>query len=235
MLTKTNYKNILVLDTETAGEISNPMIYDFGYKIVSPSGEELAKFNAVVSEIFDTKSLMVNSFYAKKIPAYRQKIASGDLPMMSWKKIYKQFIKDIRKHKVGVIAAYNLAFDVGAINATMRVCDFEKFENFHFSKLVGEKNKKLLCIWNLACETIFQEDAYHELAETKEWKTAAGNVHTNAEVAYRFIKENHDFIEEHTALSDVEIEIEILQHILKNYKGEITFGLHYKSWSKAQR
>ena len=35
-------KNILVLDTETTGDpFGQPMIYDFGYKIVTPTGEVL--------------------------------------------------------------------------------------------------------------------------------------------------------------------------------------------------
>jgi hypothetical protein len=48
---------------------------------------------------------------------------------------------------------------------------------------------------------------------------------TNAEVAMQYLSEKYDFIEDHTALSDAEIETEILFYCLK--RGKIVVGIEY--------
>ena len=42
------------------------------------------------------------------------------------------------------------------------------------------------------------------------WVSPAGNIKTGAEFAHRYCSGDHSFIEDHTALSDARIEVEIL-------------------------
>ena len=228
-------KNIVVLDTETTGELGSPLIYDFGYQIVNLEGGVILEKNYIVAEIFDNKSLMAKAFYSDKVGMYRQKIENGEIEKKSYKKIITEFVNDCKRSKVEIVSAYNLAFDVRAINSTLQVCYHEKFISGWFEKFVNQKNKKLLCIWNLACETILDTDEYRNFATENEKVSTKGNYKTNAEVAYQFITGELDFVEEHTALSDVKIEVVILLNILKNYSGNITYGTHYGSWRKVQR
>jgi hypothetical protein len=48
--------------------------------------------------------------------------------------------------------------------------------------------------------------------------TDKGNCRMTAEVCYRFISGNNEFIEEHTALADTEIEAEILRACWATHK-----------------
>lgn len=228
-------KNILVLDTETAGELSNPLIYDFGYKIITPTGEVLVSKNYIVAEIFDSQSLMSKAYYGHKVGEYRKRLDDGLIEKKGFKAIIKEFVNDAKRQKVEIISAYNLAFDVRALNQTLRVCHYDAFVDKWLEKFLHQKNKKLLCIWNLACETILDTDEYREFAEQNELISPKGNYRTSAEASFRYIKNLPDFVESHTALADVEIEIEILLNILKNYNGNMTYGLHYGSWQKVQR
>lgn len=227
-------KNIVVLDTETTCGFATPFIYDFGYVIINSKGEVLLTKHFLIKEIFDTKELMDKAFYSSKVGDYQKMFADGLIPKESFKNAIRQFVSDCKKHKVGVISAYNIAFDMRALNQTLRVLYNENYENGWLSKFFAQKNKKLLCIYNLACETILNTDEYREFATQNEMVSAKGNYKTNAECAYRFITKNADFIESHTAIEDVKIEIEILMTILDNYKGNIEYGLHYGSWRKVQ-
>lgn len=228
-------KNILVFDTETTGDFDKPLIYDFAYKIINKKGELLLQKNYLVEEIFNQAYLMSRAFYSKKIKEYRRKLETHEIEISPYRKIIKNFINDCRKYKVEIISAYNLAFDIRAINGTMQLCYSEGQENKILEKLVNQKNKKLLCIWNLACDTFLDTDEYRAFADTYAFKTDLGNYKTNAECAYAYLTDNPQFEEEHTALSDTVIEIEILLHIFKNYVGNYTYGLHYGSWQKVQK
>lgn len=228
-------KNILVLDTETAGELTNPLIYDFGYKIITPKGEVLISKNYVVAEIFDSQSLMTKAYYGSKVGGYRERIEKGEIEKKGFKAIIKEFVNDAKRNRVEIVSAYNLAFDVRALNETLRVCHYDAFVDKWLEKFLYQKNKKLLCIWNLACETILNTDEYREFATENDLISPKGNYRTSAEASFRYIKNLPDFVESHTALADVEIEIEILLNILENYSGIMTYGLHYGSWQKVQK
>lgn len=228
-------KNILVLDTETTGDFGQPMIYDFGYKIVTPQGETLFSRNALVQEIFESNFLMQKAFYSDKVKEYRRALENQEIDIAPFRVLIKEFINMARKHKVEIISAYNLAFDIRALNGTMRITHSEGHEKKILEKLTNQKNKKLVCIWNLACETILNTDEYRAFADEHNLVSEKGNYKTSAEASYRYLTKNADFIEKHTALADVEIEIEILLHIMKEYTGHMTYGLHYGSWKKVQK
>lgn len=228
-------KNILILDTETTLGFGSPLIYDFGYQIVSPLGIVLVKRSALVLEVFDTKDLMDKAYYSDKYESYCKLFENGLIEKLSFRKIMKRFVSDCRKHKVEIIGAYNLAFDMRAINKSLFILDNASYESKYLEKFFAQKNKKLLCIWNLSCETILNTDEYRKFADENKLVSKSGNYQTSAEVAYQYIKNMPEFVEKHMAIEDVEIETEILLHILQNYNGIITYGLHYGSWRKAQK
>lgn len=228
-------KNILVLDTETTGDFSQPLIYDFGYKVITPAGEVLFSRNAIVKEVFENRFIMDKAYYADKVNAYRVSIENREIDLERFEVLIKEFIRVCRTYKVEIISAYNLAFDVKALNGTMRMCYSKGHDDKILEKLIDQKNKKLLCIWNLACETLLDTDEYREYAKVHGFVSDKGNYLTSAEVAYRYLKDLPEFIEQHTAMADVEIEIEILLAILKDYDGNLNYGLHYGSWQKVQR
>jgi DNA polymerase III epsilon subunit-like protein len=224
--------NILIVDTETVGTFGSPIIHDIGYKIIDKDFNTLLERRFLVKELHEVNQYMlfVSDFYQSKKHLYDEVKETNSIDIVAWKDIEKIFINDMRSYKVKVISAYNMAFDYKAFNATSH------FFNLGSTKLMDAIDKKsLLCIYNLACDTILDTDDYRDYATMKNFISDKGNYLTNAECCYRYLIDDETFEEEHTALADVEIEKQILEHIIKNCKHKVQYGLAYNCWRKVQR
>lgn len=204
-----NRNIILTLDTETADLSGN--VYDVGYIIHDRAGNELARFNALVEEIFTQPKIMMGAFYAKKLFShYAPMLDAGEVKMQSWQFIIDRLRSDIELYNVSTIAAYNIGFDMRAMNQTHRALTDET--------KVLESPCKILDIWQFACEVKLNNRNYKRVAESLGWVSPKGNIKTGAEFAYRFCSGDHGFIEDHTALSDCQIEVEILRQCFATKK-----------------
>ena len=83
---------------------------------------------------------------------------------------------------------------------------------------------KVLDIWQFACETKLSQKAYANIARAMGWVSPAGNIKTGAEFAHRYCSGDHSFIEDHTALSDARIEVEILAECFRQKK-RVPYGV----------
>ena len=222
--------NILTLDTETVGTFSRPIVHDFGWVTINREFNTLTKKHYLVKELHIDQPwiLKTSDFYGSKKAIYDKWIAEGSVEIKPWREIIAEFVADLKTVKV--MSAYNLAFDYKAINYT------NQFFNNGDEKLMKLIDKKtMLCIWNLACDTILDTEDYKEYATMKNFISNKGNYLTNAESCYAYLTQNANFEEEHTALADVEIEVEILKHIVENCKGKVQYGLAYACWRKVQK
>ena len=211
----------LILDTETGGSLANPIVYDFGYIIINRKGEELARFSSAVKEIITDPKLMMNAFYAKKIFSfYIPKIAKGDLELNSWSDIVAQLLADVEKYNVKTICAYNAKFDCRAIKETNSFLGFPP---------VFKSPIRILCLWEAACETLMNNRNFKKVARDLGWVTAKGNIRTSAEMAYRYVSKDYDFIESHTAIEDAEIETVLLETML-NKKVKLPYNFSGRTW-----
>lgn len=224
--------NIATLDTETVGTFGSPIIHDFGYMINDKElGTPLVAKRYLTEELHKVNDYMLRTsdFYKSKKSLYDEAKANNEVEIKPWKEIIAEFIADCKKYNVKVISAYNLAFDYRAINAT------NAFFNNGDTKVMEYINKKaFLCIWDLACETVLDTDDYRKYATMKDLISEKGNYLTNAESCYRYLFKDNDFEEEHTALADVEIEVQILKYIIENCHHKVKYGLAYNSWKKVQ-
>ena len=81
-------------------------------------------------------------------------------------------------------------------------------------------------IWYIAIQYLLNSDDYKKKAVENQWFTASGKYFsTNAENAYRFIADENDFIESHTALSDARIETKIFTKAVNHNRHNITWGI----------
>ena len=214
-----NRNIILTLDTETADLSGN--VYDLGYIIHDRAGNELARFNALVEEIFTQPKIMMGAFYAKKLFShYAPMLDRGEIKMQSWQYIIDRLRSDIVEYNVSTIAAYNIGFDMRAMSNTHKSLTGED--------RVLQSKIKVLDIWQFACEVKLNNRNYKRVAESFGWVSPKGNIKTGAEFAYRFCSGDHGFIEDHTALSDCQIEVEILRQCFATKK-KIPYGKFNKA------
>lgn len=202
-----------VKDTETAGSLLNPLVYDDGFKITNRKGEVAERMSIVVRDIYEgQKEIMETAYYAKKLPKYEVKLASGERQMMSFYELRQLFIELSNKYDAREVYAYNINFDRRALNNTMRFVTDNKYRYFF------PFGTKFHCIWNMACQVLLARPSYIKFALENGYLSEKGNILTNAECCYRYITKNTDFVEEHEGIDDVEIETEILLKCLRQHK-----------------
>ena len=211
--------NIIILDTETANLINSPIPYDVGYQVLNVETKSvLERRSYVLQETFMDKDLMSSAYYAKKIPQYWEDIKSGKREMKRITTVKKIVAADMKKYNVTMVGAYNMAFDKRATNNGIR------YNTYSFYRWFFPYGTEFFDIWNMACSSFLRSKHFIKWALKNGFVSAAGNIQTSAEVAYRYITKNVDFIENHTGLEDVEIETEIFFKVLRckmNYDSTI--------------
>ena len=204
----------MVLDTETCDLKGH--VYDVGYTITNKRGQILSEYNALVSEIFTDAEKMMGAFYARKMFShYAPMLDSGDISLVSWADIVANIQSDVSVYNVNVLSAYNLGFDRRVMGQTNELLG---------NGSIFQSPIKQLDIWQFACEAKLNTATYKQLANAQGWVSAAGNIRTGAEYAYRFCRGDWGFIEDHTALSDARIETAILADCF-SAKKRVPYGI----------
>ena len=214
----TNY--ILPIDTETCNIVptdtvtpGNNLTYDIGFQLVAPStGEIVLKRSYIVREIFFGETeRMKSAYYADKLPRYYKDIAEGKREVKSFFDIMNKVSDICKRYNVVGIVAHNARFDVDALNTTARW-----LTGFDFIRaLPNVEIWDSMKMWN-ACKPA----RYTAWCDENGYKTKhkPPRDRLTAEIIYRFITGDPDFIESHTALEDVTIETEIIMACYKSHK-----------------
>jgi len=220
-------KYLAVFDTETAGCFDSPLVYDLGVTITDKRGKIYAQKDWVIKEIFDNKKMMNSAYYGSKRPMYVEKITNRLMRKVPFKVAKKEFNDLLEKWNVKEVLAYNLSFDIRALKATTRYLhsQFGSKESKKFLRF----SVKLQDIWGLACETLYIQKGFHLMVNQLGLYTKGCNPLTNAEVGYRYITGDMEFSENHTALSDTEIEVAIMAKCYRQHK-KFTKGIINQPW-----
>lgn len=204
----------IVLDTETCDRLRrqtdqpepwNSLVYDIGWLVVD-GDTVLERRSFAVAETITDAALMQSAYYADKLPAYYEGIGATDdakWKIASFLDIWRTFRADCKTYRVYQIWAYNCTFDKQALDSTMRT----------YSNGFAPFFAPYRCIWRDIWDyssCITGTRAYVRWTQAHGYISAMGNPSTSAECVYRYIKHDAAFIEDHTALSDAAIELEIL-------------------------
>lgn len=233
--------------------IARPLVYDIGWKKMYRDGEEIVKREFLVAEIFSVPSVFNTAYYKEKRPIYLERIQKGEITVLPWEAIMAIFMEDMRD--VDFVGAFNSMFDFKkAIPFTelyikkLYSPDYYEWErvqrNLCERIIFNAKNEKeekvfdeehfsfrgseweLFDIWGMACEHLLNKNAYKDMCLNHSMLTNSGEYFkTSAESSYRYLCEQYDFEEAHTALADVEIECSILVKILSRHA--VTVGIQY--------
>ena len=219
----------LVIDTETCNTVEQPLPYDIGFAICDRMGNIAEERSYVVAETFlDMRDTMKSAYFAEKIPQYWEDIKNGSREIKSIYKIRKE-VKDLmNKYNVKKVGAYNMGFDKRALNNVMR------YTTKSFCRWFFPFGTEFFCIWHLATQTLLQQKTFFKMAEKNDWFSEKGNLLTNAEVTYNYIKKMSDFKEEHKGLEDVRIEIEIMAHCFRQHK-KMNTNINTSCWRLVQK
>lgn len=202
------------------------IIFDIGWVVGDKQGNIFKKERYIVKEVFLNMSIMQRAFYFEKYPKYVEELANGEVKLVNWTTVKAALEQDIVQYRIDEMYAYNVAFDwKTALNNTQAVLT-NRTEEF---TMFRDYQMKINCLWGMACETILLTKEYAEFCVTYGFVSASGNIQTSAEVAYKFLTNNPEYIEEHTALEDSIIEHEILGACFKSRK-KMSFGIINQPW-----
>ena len=189
------------LDTETVGGASTPKgFYHFGGVIHNRNGEVVGCFNYLIAEMLD--EIEFDDYAKKNIDLYREMLASGTATLI-----------DTQENAVAVVNATLNYYNVNVMTAFNSGFDYVK-------TMCAEllEGREFIDLWLMSLETICQKASYRKFCEESGRYNKKGNCKTNAESVYAYLTNNHNYCEEHTALEDSKIELEIFKACIKSHK-----------------
>lgn len=192
--------NIIVFDTETTSLVK-PFCYDIGYIIInSDNWQTLKEGSFIVEQTWHNLPLFCSAYYADKRPNYIKEMKAKKIKMNKFGYICQQIKRDINNFNVEMGFAYNSKFDEKVFNFN---CDWYKCVNPFDSIPIKD-------IRGFVHHTLMNEKFY-KFCEENNLFTESKNYSTTAEDIYKYITNNIEFVESHTALDDSKIESEILK------------------------
>ena len=213
----------LGIDTETTNslttadgklDLSNSLVYDIGWQVIDKKGNVYVKRSFVVAEIFLDVPLMKQAYFSDKIPQYWKEIKQGTRILTNFLKIRKIFLSDRKKYNCKAVFAHNAYFDYNALNVTARYLTGSKVRYFF------PYSCELWDTLKMSRDVIGKTKGYTRFCIDNNYLTnhvVPQNRHT-AEILYRYLSGDNNFVESHTGLEDVEIESEIFVYCLKTHK-----------------
>ena len=195
--------------------MTNSLVYDLGYAVTDKHGNIYKTESFVIYEIFvKMADVMKSAYYAEKIPQYWEDIKSGKRKLVTFQTARKQLLKDMKEYKSNIIFAHNAGFDLRALNNTYRYITKSKYR--FFFKWGTE-------IWDtlkMARDTICKQKSYINYCEKNGYMTKhkTPKARATAEILYKYLTGDNNFLESHTGLEDVLIEKDILSHCFRQHK-----------------
>ena len=213
---------VLVFDTETTS-LEKPFCYNIGYVVYdTESKETVLKRDYVVEQVWHNLPLFESVYYHEKRPLYVSRMRARTVVLNKFGYICMQMIRDIKDHEITQAYAYNSAFDEKVFAFC---CEWFKVSN----------PLDLVSVYDI------RGYVHKQIAFTKEYQafceehallTENENYSTTAESVQRYITQNVDFNEEHTALADSEIELNVLLYCVA---WGCEFGKEYKVYRSIPR
>lgn len=196
----------IVLDTETTNSLDDPIVYDIGWAVVDRNGKVYQTYSFVVADIFLDAELMASAYFSDKIPNYWEQIKSGERTLAKFSHIRKVFHDCAKAYGVKKFFAHNMRFDYRSVNLTQRFLTSSKYRYFF------PYNAEICDTLKMARQVLKNNEAYDNFCYDNQYLTKKGCKRYTAEIIYRFISQNIQFVESHTGLEDVLIEKEIMRY-----------------------
>lgn len=211
----------IIFDTETAG-MSTQTLLNIGYKIVDiniqqGSATTIEARDYLVTEVINNKLFMLNDAFvgAEKYEKLLNAYENGGAVKRPIQAIFKTIASDIEKHGVLFGYAFNCAFDTDKFTKTATEYGIEN----PLEKI------PVFDIWGYANNYITNNRDYYDFCIAHNLLTKTERfIQTNVESITKFLTGNLEFAEDHTALSDVGVETEILLECIRR-GADITRGM----------
>lgn len=200
----------LTIDTETANGFDDPIVYDIGGCIHDKKGRVYETFSFVIYDtFFGMKDVMQYAYFADKFPQYEMDIKNGKRTVVRFMTARNHIHELCKKYCVKAIIAHNMRFDYNALTTTQRYITKSKYRYFFPYGI------ELWDTLEMSKSAVLPKRDYKNFCKDNGYETKFHRPQLTAEVLYRYITGENDFVEEHTALADVLIEKEIFAYCMR--------------------
>lgn len=203
-------RKFIVLDTETTNSLDDPLTYDIGFAVIDEKGKVYESYSFVIADIFLDKELMKSAYFADKIPQYWQDIKDGKRKLAKLLTVKKILAKVMKDNHINIVIAHNARFDYRSLTTTQRFLTSSKYRYFL------PYGTEVYCTLKMARQALKNNVEYDNFCYNNGYLTKRGCKRYTAEILYRFLTGQNDFVESHTGLEDVMIEKEIFVFCMKN-------------------
>lgn len=208
----------LMIDTETTNNIDDPIVYDIGFAVVDRTGKVYETHSYAIADVILDDEMMSTAYYAEKLPQYWEEIKNGKRLLRHFKTV-KMILADVcKQYDIKVVVAHNARFDYRSLNLTQRYITSSKYRYFF---PYGIK------IWDtlkMSRKVLKENEEYSQFCADNGYITKNKQKRFTAEILYRFITGDNEFIEKHKGIDDVLIEKDIFAYCL-NKNPEINGAL----------
>lgn len=199
-------KYFMILDTETCGDL----VFDYGYTVIDRKGNIVAEGSFVCKEFMDDPErldMFHDRFTKTKIAQYYFSLYMGrnEFTVMPFSLI-RSTINNVRKIFNATVCAYNAKFDVSHLLKTAQYFGYDQF---------FKGDVKFMDIWAMALSVLCNSRNYFKFCAKHGLTTAKGHPQTSAEAVYRYLTNDANFEEKHTARADCEIESYIFATVIR--------------------
>lgn len=199
--------NIIVFDTETAG-IKTQSLYNVGYMIVDLDLRTFTyrtkvKRDYVMRDVHSNVMWLRNDMFVgdNKLAVIKHNIAHKGAILRTEKQVFEQIARDLDRYGVEYGYAYNCQFDTDKFAKTAIAYGLEN----------PLERITVLDLWGFAYWNIYVTPTYQEFCNTHELRTKSGKFFpSSVQSITQYLNNDVNFVEEHTALSDVYWELQIL-------------------------
>ena len=96
----------LLIDTETAGTIDKPLVYDLGFQVIDKKGHVYYEDSLMIADYFiHNKELLDSCYFCTKIPTYWKEYKEHKHKLVRFKTAHKIVTELIEKYNIKKISA----------------------------------------------------------------------------------------------------------------------------------
>lgn len=219
---------VLIIDTETAGTLDAPLVYDIGYTVTDTRGNVYDSGSFTVNEIYGDAELMNGAFYSEKAKKY----SPATHKSADFFEIQNLLCLVMDYFGIKEACMHNTRFDLTALNNTARYIS-DGAEQYFFPY-----GLKLWDTMRMARNVILKKPTYKKFVDANGLRTPKNLLPYNAQALYAYITQNPGFEEAHTAKEDTLIEAAILAYCIRQHKAmaKNAFGpkevIAWNSWNR---
>lgn len=194
----------MFVDTEFKGSNDTMQVYNIGCVVYDTSSKKIvARADYLISELWHDKAIFNTVYYYIKKAEYKALLKNGLISLVSVKSCMQSISDLMNEFKIDSIYCFNARCDKKALMLTCNQYGiFNPFSEKNFYDIMAYIG------------IIAESEKYKKFCNDNNYISKRNNLMINCETITKYLKNDVNFKEQHTAIADCEISIEMMQECI---------------------